>query len=745
MTNTILTTYPNLLKNYASYNSIISLLVTDRSRYNKMVSSEKFITSDWQIICKSSGVGPNRATGFTNTSTTYFNKDLYIDNLEINTIVGMNQENRGSNATDISLTIIEPFGMDFIEQLYDFCHDALNEKNYCQLPYLLKIEFKGYRDDGILESIPNTTKYIPIALITMETKVNNLGAIYKLSAVAYHELALTEQFGRNPTTLQLGSELDLALQGGLPVEFQNQIANGMQSSYLGSQVAHYAAQSTLNPQRTDQAANVAAGGIVSAVAHIDSGSTIHEITDAYIGLLNNIQESLYLNSYIGVKDTYSLTYSNILANGQTSEGGIGQYLYLELGTIVGSINNPSAAKDSIMGPPTVVENNQLNLTVESKRLSNYAIDPNTGTTGNGEVTYSQGGHAIVFNSGGSILDCLNTIIINSNYIISQINSYNNSLDQINSDIASAGLKSNSVIPPKIQEELNALHNTPFNWFKITPRITIGKWDGIRGTYAKNIEYNIRPYITYNVRSIEVPNGNPTTDNRVVKKYDYIFTGNNTEILSFDLTYNMAFLTYSQFNHNTKIQASGGKMPANTQQVPSLSQIGTVPSPISNGQSKTFVSSSDKSPSGAGVTTPERNMAADVASTIYSHQDNIELEMTIFGDPDFIRQDGIFLNLINNSDAFLNSSSTNTSQSVLFNTGEIYTLINFKIPRDINLQTGTLDKLFTSNTVDYRRNIFSGLYRIIYIDNKFDHGQFTQQLRLARYDDSHIYAIADNGF
>jgi len=181
------------------------------------------------------------------------------------------------------------------------------------------------------------------------------------------------------------------------------------------------------------------------------------------------------------------------------------------------------------------------------------------------------------------------------------------------------------------------------------------------------------------------------------------------------------------------------MPAYSDQSLPQNSLQTISSTISNGQQKKPVSASNKNPMGVGAITPERNQAADIAATIYAVGEQIQLDLSIYGDPDYIRQDGIFINPIS-SDAFIVPSSTSTVRGILFNSGEVYANVNFKIPQDINLNTGLLDLSFQGDATNYRRNVFSGQYRVITVVNKFDKALFTQQLNLVRYDDSHNYTI-----
>ena len=727
--------YPNLLKSYASYSPILTLLVTNTSNYNEMVinaisnPSNAFDPTKWDVICKSGGVGPKKAQGFNGGSQTYFENDMYFDSATVTTIVGMSQENRGSNATEIELTIIEPYGMDFIEQLYDYCNLALGESNYCQIPYMLMIEFRGWKDDGSNELVPNTTKHIPIHLLSMDIKVNNMGAIYKISALPFNELSTTEQYGRISSDVQIGSSIALAKISGLP----SQTLDALNSRDLNAQT-----QAGVAGVIASQVNSLLEQGNWAVSEALQGNGSIKNITDALATVLNNVQQQLYLDHALEIPDVYSIVYSPIASS---NNGYIDQALFLDLNTL--TTNVPVTAKDTSMGTPLVNQNKSVDLHAYALHIQPFAIDSTTGETGTG-VTY--GNQLISFNAGSSILDCLNTLLINSNYIVAQISHYNQLVDNINNMAASLSLKQGSPIPSELQTLLDKLQNTTLDWFHISPVVTQGPYDRIRRIYSRNLTYTIQPYKIYNSRSISAPNGNPLADNRVVKEYDYIFTGKNTEILTFDLQFNNAFYTYAQFNHDTKGQSTGTNKPANqvsgASSVKIPNSIYTKPSPINAGNSLNFVSSSNKSPTGIGAQTPERNQAADIAATIYAPLEQIQLDLHIYGDPDFIRQDGIFTNPVS-SVAFDDGSKNNSIRGILFNTGEVYANVNFKIPQDLNLNTGVLDLAF-NGSVEYHRNVFSGQYHIVTVTNKFDHAAFTQELNLIRFDDSHDSTVSTGG-
>lgn len=684
--NVTSTIYPNVLRDFVSFNPVIALQVTNIANYNAMISNQLYDPSKWNTICQSGGVGPAKATGFPPGQTQYFSRDLYIDDVTVNTICGLNQENRGSNATEVDFTITEPYGMDLIEQLYDYCHLALGEKNYCQLPYMLKISFQGFQQDGSLLSAETATKYIPIHLLNMDIKLNNMGATYKVSAIAYNEMADTEKYGRIPSTIEVGTETSPS--------------NANSSIIIG-------------PTVTENSSAV-------------QGGLVHNYTDALAAVLNKIQQDLPskdITPKVLVPDTYVFQF----ASGSGIDD-IGQYFFLD--EIWDDPDNPPVAQDAPMGAPALV-GNQLNLNVLSENTLKYAVNHTTGQTGSGAVTYIKGGK-VTFNAGSSIKDCLNTLIINSTYVTSQITSYNNMLTQLNTAISAS---SNPASDTSIQSMIAKIQNTPLNWFTVTTSMQPGPYDAGRQTLSQTIIYTISPYVIMNCRSLSSPTANPIT--RTLKEYDYMFTGKNTEVLDFQLNFNNAFITYAQFNNQSKTQGTGNKMP-DKPQVPPASQtasstsfaLQSASSPQQDGRSTVVISSSNKMAQGVGTITPERNQAADVASTIYSVGDQIELDMTIQGDPDFIKQDGIFLQY-NTSNTYSHTGQGKPG-GILFNTGEIYANVNFKVPQDLNQTTGTMDLTFNGDSNNYKRNVFSGQYRIMTVMNKFSRGHFTQQLNCIRY-------------
>jgi hypothetical protein len=107
-----------------------------------------------------------------------------------------------------------------------------------------------------------------------------------------------------------------------------------------------------------------------------------------------------------------------------------------------------------------------------------------------------------------------------------------------------------------------------------------------------------------------------------------------------------------------------------------------------------------------------------------------IDLTIIGDPSYIKQDDVFWTPVSN--AQVSENKTNADPRLTFDgslkmdNGEVYVSLVFRTPTDIDESTGLMkfdSKMSTS--------LFSGLYFITVITNEFRNGQFTQDLTLVR--------------
>ena len=238
------------------------------------------------------------------------------------------------------------------------------------------------------------------------------------------------------------------------------------------------------------------------------------------------------------------------------------------------------------------------------------------------------------------------------------------------------------------------------WYKITTKVEPIAYDKIRKDYAYLIELVITPQQVTDVKSTVFPKDR---FRGVHKKFNYWFTGENTEVIDYEVEFNALFYTSlsAKFANEATEQAE-------LEQLENLAPGAVGPSDQS-GQN------------GAGQSADE---AARAASVLYSPVDFAKMEMEVLGDPDFIQQGDIFYRAGNNFDAFLQDGSIN------YDSQEVFVEVNYNTIEDYNEETGeATPKDIQLKSVDqYVRTGTKGLiYQIIAVKNKFIKGQFTQTL------------------
>ena len=205
----------NILNNYKSvnYNFTFAALppdaLNDPSSYRDtklkyVVASSKgkgenAISSD-VVSIKASDGGSNDTVIDTATGKAIveeFNKkspgafDLFINSVELESIVAPNEATGVSLSTKVGFEIFEPLSANgFIEALH-VSAIAAGWSGYLSCCYLLKIEFLGYPDsvNGPTDKheVIKATKYIPLKLTGTEMEVTETGTKYRVKGIPYNE------------------------------------------------------------------------------------------------------------------------------------------------------------------------------------------------------------------------------------------------------------------------------------------------------------------------------------------------------------------------------------------------------------------------------------------------------------------------------------------------------------------------------------------------------------------------------
>jgi len=269
------------------------------------------------------------------------------------------------------------------------------------------------------------------------------------------------------------------------------------------------------------------------------------------------------------------------------------------------------------------------------------------------------------------------------------------------------------IDPNTRDVKNKSSNNLLQWYRITSSVRVLGWDEIRKDYAYKIIYQVTPSAVSDVKSPAFPR---RKFNGCQKRYKYWFTGENTEILNYEVDFNALYYVSSS--------------PLIAQNKADVSTIGETTNPGPPDQ--TVIQGSDLS----------ADPAARAASVLYSPTDYALLNMKILGDPDYIQQGDIFWRSLGVQD---NNPGYLPDGSVDYDSGECLIEVDYNTMEDYDETTGMADlrpielkdQNEIENTTTGSGQVYKGLiYQVTQVNNQFSKGVFTQDIQgiLKQYPD-----------
>ena len=660
----------NILHNYPSYTYRISMFMVSATEYKTIVETPEL----WRPKnCIISGAGKHNTTDAIRHPE--FKDDFYFDELSIMTMVGLNAKSKASNALELSFTIIEPYGITFLDRLVA-ASEYVGSKNYLDMPYVMQIEFFGIKEDGTVDtqSIPKTRKRFPIRILSLDLEATAAGARYKVMASPYSQGAYDEKLavaGVNLTvTAKTVGDFFRTKDSDLVAKIKTQREGAQQQTNIKNQLR---------------------------------GAT----SPAQIEALNN-----KLNAVKDATPTGPLTT-------ETYPAGVNawfNYMVAEdartfADKIIFDID-PEIAKSEITDPQTTDHKNTP--FVQPGTSAGAAVARNGGEG----PKFEQKGYVI--NAGTSVLKVIDMVMRNSKYITDQI-------------VDPAVSKEAAKMSP---EELAKKLNKEFNWYKVTATVELGEFDEKANRYAKIVTYHIRKYPIADAKTANTPRKKPT---RYHKSYDYLYTGANNDILDFRIQFNALYYSVLSVNRANaqKTRVKPGKTEAETAKQSNVTGGKNVAIP----EQREAQAAGGANSGGADAQASTVNIVAqDIQRNIYQNAkaDMLTLTLTIVGDPDFIKQDEVYIGAKNKNYDKETSQSKLTDGSIVYDRQEVYARVAFKTPTDIDEKTGLI-----RGDGKYVDTSFTGLYRVMTVVNKFRQGKFTQEVDLIRILDHDVNLAKSN--
>lgn len=292
-------------------------------------------------------------------------------------------------------------------------------------------------------------------------------------------------------------------------------------------------------------------------------------------------------------------------------------------------------------------------------------------------------------------------------------------------------------------------NGMIDWFRIETQVDYHppQTGSSTNPQPKLIIYKVVPYKVHSSYFSSLDMTKEKYDklkSEAAKVYDYMYTGNNTEILNLELDFPRAFFNtivtadYGQFNDQSQLGKQFGAGQVGAQYDPSAyANINglDLPPPIINGLDLPppgnitgdvlpgYSTQNKPTSGGAGADDYRSNVAKGFQNALYnSSTDLVTVTMTIMGDPYYLADSGAG-NFSNSGSGRFNVTA---DQAMDYQNGEVDIIINFRSPLDYDSGTGIMD--FGNSEVVKE---FSGLYRVNLVSHRISRGKFTQELKLLR--------------
>ena len=650
---------PNELHQYPSYTYGISLHLLSKDQYNDVVKTAKYTPE--RVLIASAG----RYDAVTFPRSEFFNEDFYFEDLEIETIIGMNARSRNTNAIAVSFTVIEPYGFTLIERIMKAAKDIESE-NYLDMPYLLEIEFFAHNNAGeVVGKLADITKRIPIKIAKMDIIAGVKGAEYAIQAYPFNHSAFDSTTVTTPQHIEVvaGKLSEFFKSNPVVPDQQQDSEREFPNSQFGT---------------TD---------VIAPVPAILRGNGISNQPKSYADSLSAYYRQLAEKNYQKFGDTYSFVFDPEILKQQ-------KFDIIARGLKSSRKFNKMTDKENTRGI----------------RISNIP-------GGQASDDFDQGKLSFSIDAGTSIEQVINYAVRMSDYIQEQL--------VVPEEYAGD--------PEAYKAELDKIKNKALNWFKITPTVTLGEYDAERNIWQRHITYHIQRYIKKNVGMATAPQ---QTANKPVKKYEYIYSGKNNDIIDWTLQFNALYYTAvtvyknsgaildiggTSTNRIKEENASAGKLDSN--QLP--------PNAVTPQMTKTQITDT-QSTTGSGATTARDVAVADLDASlsVMAGADQLMVNLKIIGDPAYIKQDDIFYSPLSFESVVEADSGSDPrltrNGSIRTDFSELYVQLLFRTPRDIDESTGLM-KFDEGKPV----SVFSGMYKVLKVTSSFRQGAFLQNLELVR--------------
>ena len=658
----------NVLEQFSSFDCIFTISCLSDKQVNFPDAPDSYKSGQLgRIILRSAGGRPtNRvSTAYTSKSNPDGKFDFFIDNVSIETIMSYNKKSKGTNATTINFDIYEPYSMGLFLQSLQLAAAENGHKNYIDAPYLLTIEFIGRDQNGDVVPIDDSLdRHIPFQFNNTDLTVTASGCTYKVEARPWNEMAFQDSYNL--------LKIDLNISGTTVAEILQTGESSLQY-HLNKRLEEMAKQGS------------------------ETGQTSY-VRDEIVILFPQTEKLVSANTPPGGQPDEA---NSATKNPNDASSTAAIETQLTLGRAQSTLMLTQS--EDTLNP---IGSSEMGFDVETgghsaSKKAEDQTDPKKGTI-RSAIEIDHKNKTFRFPQGTSIVNAISEILVMSEYCKKSANSKNSD---------SRGMKP---------------------WYRIESRVynlPATAENDKRGRSPKLIVYNVVEYDAHESRfagTTSQAKGYEELEKDVAKKYNYIYTGKNVDVLNFNirLEHSMFTTVYSDrlaLSNSTYAQLNGVGVSKSGQ--PTTNMDTTVAVEPGMGNPREGDIHVKETTVGGGPREGYRELVAKAfqESLLNSPSDMLSAEMEILGDPYFIADSGMG----NFSDTPV-TYNLNKNGSMNYQSGEVDILVNFRTPIDYDPTTGYMD---FGNTVNV--DGFSGLYQVMSVRNSFTGGKFLQTLDLVR--------------
>ena len=687
----------NPLHDYASHNYVWALSAMYPGEVNRPEEYEDSIGKI--LVVKGGGVGTAKTTTTEAERNANSNGEFFIDDVEIITTVTPSDEAASTTNAGYTFKVTEPYSLGLFLQTMALAAREAGFLNWIHAPFLLSLQFKGWKHDGTYEE--TKLKQFVISISAVQFSATAAGAVYDVTAVPYSYKGLQYAYQ--------GLKTDISLRGSTVGEILN-FGEDSLTTHLNKRGLLEGSENfksvgdqyqitfpfDISPDVPDR--GPFSGPLQSIQTGLDRVNNTIEAIGGLGNSIGNIGKVLNNISQEGFGDGFNEDNDNETVSGTFNT---------TLNTIGDALNSLAAAisQDGLT---------QITNEIGSSRMVDDFNDPGLNPfefesdmyNGTKEIfdRITLGGRPDTereykFSQGTTIEQIVESIVLTSKW----------GQEFINRPWDRTGRKP---------------------WFRIKTKVyilSLAEEVSGAGRPAYRFVYEVYPYYIHK-STVSLPYKSQNYDLLIddsAKAYDYMYTGLNRDIIDFDIHFNSAFyIGVSADNQQASVAGQTTRngvavaetsdppvsTPKNTEQKFNQT-LGDIQSTLEE------VSNLYRSVGGSFIDTDRTRVAQMYRTLILNNQsDMTALDLTIWGDPYYI----------NTSDAGNRVSAplyphVDSAYEADYLRSEIYVLVRFGTPADYD------KNLLQPDPADQ----FTGVYLLSAVEHNFSKGKFVQKLRLTR--------------